>query len=301
MYTHTHTDSDSEVDNTGPTTPVCTGPPPPPLRGIPHLNPDAVNISDNYRRYQELSHPQPMMSSPLTTVLPFQTHQTPFRSLVMDGLRESHQPNSHPVPLLTTPYSSFRGQVPIPQATSILHGETPKTSSTIPLANQMHSPQPDSMLAESGNDQRVISGGVPPGQGPSVMAEHPTQVPSSHHKPILVMSGPHPVKSLPSPSPVTTTPINITHTASTVPDKKPSTAPLQHDMLSEGVNDQLGDSREEKPSMAPPPHETLSNGLNDQLKDSKEDLSSESSETLTSDSESVDLREEARDTFDPSK
>ena len=114
----------------------------------------------------------------------------------------------------------------------------------------------------------------------STSIERPTHL---SREPLLVSPGSHTLKSLsPIPSPVAVAPA-ASVTTPTAP------AALQ--------------TTERKPPIPPAAQRATSQErLSDQLKaesESREDLSSESSdESLTSDSESMDLQEEARDTFD---
>ena len=118
---------------------------------------------------------------------------------------------------------------------------------------------------------------------PSLPIEQPTHL---FQEPLLVSSlGSHTPKSLsPVASPVTTSSVASTGTPT------PLSAPVQAGR---------------KPPIAPPKPVVVQERSSGQLKaetESKEDSSSESSEdSLTSDAESIDLQDEARDTFDTSK
>ena len=264
------TGSDSESENKVPTSPVIAGPPPPPLRGIPHLNPDAVDISDEPPR------PQPAVSPLIKTALPSPSQPIPPRHLAaMDGFSVGdHQPKLHSVPLLSSPQSNFQRALG-PQASTILHGEVPLISTHTPLAPVAPSPthrktnltlQLDTKPAEIG----VIS--------PSLPIE-PTHL---FREPLLVSpSGSHTPKSVsPVASPVVTSPV-----ASTNSPTSPS-VPVQTDR---------------KPPRASAKPEVVQERSSKQFK-AEEDSSSESSEdSLTSDNDSIDLQDEARDTFDTSK
>ena len=261
--------SDSEPDDKEPMSPIVAGPPPPPLRGIPHLNPDAVDISD------EPSRPQPAVSPPITTVLPSQSRPIPPRHLaVMDGFSVGdHQPQLHPVPLLSTPQSNFQ-MVLGPPTSPIQHGEAPLTNAHTPLSPVAPSPshRKTSLTLQLGT--KLTEGSI---SSPSLPNEH------LFREPILVSPrGSHTPKSLsPVASPVTTTPVATTSAPS---------APVQTDR---------------KPPIPPAKLEVMQERSNDQLKaetESKEDSSIDSSEdSLTSEDESMDLQDEARDTFDTSK
>ena len=260
---------------------MIAGPPPPPLRGIPHLNPDAVNISD------EPLKPQPAVSPPITTILPSPS-QPPFPGhlAAMDGLSVpgDHQPKLHPVPLLSSPQSTFQRGVG-PQASPIQQGEAPLvTMARTPLSPMAPSPanrktsltlQLDAKPAESG----VISPLLMP-------VEQPTHL---FREPLLVSpSGSCGTKSLsPVASPVATSPVTASPASPSAPvqtEQKPSSIASSNskpEVVQERSRGQLRAEAE---------------------REGKDDASSESSEeSVTSDAESTDLQDEARDTFDTSK
>ena len=129
---------------------------------------------------------------------------------------------------------------------------------------------------------------------PSLPMERPTR---SFREPLFVSSpGFHVPKSLsPVASPVATSPVAAATSpvASTATPTSPLSAPVQ------------AAANRRPPIPSAKPDEGVQERTSDRLKaerESKEDSSSESSdESLTSDAESTDLLDEARDTFDTSK
>ena len=276
--------SDSDSEDKVPTSPVIAGPPPPPLRGIPHLNPDAVDISDEPPR------PQPDVPPMITTILPSPT-QPPVRrhSTALDGfgVGDLHQPKLHPGPLLSSPQSNFQ-RVLGPQSSPIRHGEA--SAHTAPLSPVAPSPihRKTSLTLQLDAKSATERGVVSPSLRPAV--EQPTHL---FREPLLVSPlGPghtsKPLSLSPIASPVGTSPVASMSTPTSAPsapaetDRQSLIAPVKPEVVQEGSSDQRLINKAER--------------------ESKEDLSSESSEeSQTSDAESTDLQDEARDTFDTSK
>lgn len=272
--------SNSEPEDKVPTSPVIAGPPPPPLRGIPHLNPDAVDISD------EPPKPQPAVSTPITTVLPSPSRPPfPGHLAAMDGLSVhvgGHQPKLHPVPLLSSPQPNFQRGIG-PQASPIQQGEGPLiTMASTPLSPMALSPthrktsltlQLDARPAESG----IISPSLMPVEQPTHLFREPLLVSPSesrNSKPLL-----------PVASPVAISPVSASPASPSAPEKKPSSI---------APSNSKAEVVQERSRGQPKAEAERSEGKDDSSNESSED-------SATSDAESTDFQDEARDTFDTSK
>lgn len=264
-----YTGSESDADDKGATSPVITGPPPPPLRGIPHLNPDTVDISDNDNVTSQPARSTGVVSPSLTTVLPPQSQ--PIRPTLLttgelEGARD--HPTLHTAPLLTSPHSLNFQRTLSPQI--IHHGQTP--SSTVPLAPSATSPRDRTNFNMWVNTTTTEDRASAIGSSSVEQSSHLSQ------EPLLVSPGSHTVERLP-PFPSTSVPVAVTTTVA-VPNVPADLA------------------KKPAPIHLFPRKETQITVSDEQFQVNEEGLSSESSESLTSES---DHQEEARDTFDTSK